>query len=217
MTLLLNYLPIDIIKYISYFIQRTDQISLKSSNRFINNELSIDMSLNQELELYTKTIEQMDYAWKGDNTYIKIRSKENSPYSILQKYIIVTNLWYFDFNAEFDIYPDKYIIMFVTSTNYYKINLEFTGTNGIIIKSSHIPRKNIIEVTFQTKGKLKVNCREIDNLKHFETVQYIMCMPLYYYTKLSSSNTVVPAWKQQYIIKENHLTKMLYMSTRYFF
>jgi len=75
MTLLLNYLPIDIIKYISSFLQRIDQIALKSSNRFIDYELSVDMSLNQELDLYTKTIDQMDYSWKDDTRYIKIRSK----------------------------------------------------------------------------------------------------------------------------------------------
>ncbi len=93
-------------------------------------------------------------------------------------------MWYFDFNAEFNIVPDTYVILFLTSVSDYKINLELTDKFGIVHKSIYEPKSNKIKVKFDTVGKLKINCNEINNLKHHEIIQYIMCIPEYYWEKL---------------------------------
>ena len=218
----LNKLPIDIIRHASSFLQRTDQIALKLTIKSFSKQLEASMDLNKELELYTKTIDQLDYAWKGDTRYIKIINHKDQ-YSILHKFAIITNLWYFDFNAQFDInYPDKYVIMFLTSLSDYTINLEFTNLEGGITKSSHNLNKNKIIVDFQTKGKLKVNCREIDSYKNFQTVQYIMCIPLYYWNKLgywgkSQFGKYIAPWKKQFVILNSDLSPRLsQIASRYF-
>ena len=186
------------------------------------------MDLDKELLLYTKTIDQLDYAWKGDTRYINIKKTTNKPYMILHQFAVITNLWYFDFNAQFDInYPDKYVIMFLTSLLDYNVNLEFIDLDGHITKSSHVPLSNKVIVEFQTRGKLKVNCREIESHKNLETVQYIMCIPLYYWNKLgyygknkrkdtNKSMKIIPPWKKQYLINESSLSGQNYFICGFF-
>ena len=213
-------LPIDIIKHTGSFLQRKDQVALKLTSKYICSQLPVQMDLNEELELYTKTIDQLDYAWANDSRYINIKTNENKTFSILQKYAIITNLWYFDFNAEFDIsYPDKYVIMFLTSLSEFTINLEFSDLEGRVTKSSHEPKKNKIIVDFEKKGKLKVNCREIKSYKNFVTVQYIMCIPLYYWNKIgywgkSKFGKYIAPWKKQFVIIGSHLAPQLVISSR---
>ena len=186
MNLLVNTPP-DILKYIGSYLPRTDQISLKISNKFMLANIPITMNLDTELLLYTKTIDQLDYAWKNDPRYIQIIDSHHGvseKYSILKKYALTSDLWYFDFNAEFDVVPDTYIMLFLTSVREYKINLELVDKFGNNIKSTHTPTSNKIKVKFDTAGRLKINCNETTNLKHNETIQYIMCIPEYYWNKL---------------------------------
>jgi len=73
------------------------------------------MSIDEELLLDIKTIDELDYAWKGDTRYINIVYFTVPRNSITQKYAKITNLWYFDFNATFDVYPNVYIIGVICS------------------------------------------------------------------------------------------------------
>jgi hypothetical protein len=183
----LELIPLDLLKYTNDYLQRTDQISLKLSNKYLSENIPITMDIDTELRLYTRTIDQLDYAWKNDQEYIQIKELDNKyskKYSILKKYAITLNLWYFDFNAEFDVFAGTYIILFLTSVPNYTINLQLIDKFENKINSSYEPKSNKIKVKFDTGGKLKVNCNEIKNLKHRETIQYIMCIEEYYWNKL---------------------------------
>ena len=198
----MNNLSNNIVNNIGLFLQRTDQIALKLTSKYYLNDLKILMDLDTELKLYTKTIDQMDYAWKTDSRYINIKTLSNSlvKYSILEKYAVITDLWYFDFNAEFDIKLGEHIIMFMTNVSEYQINLEFTDKIGNITKSTHNPVQNKIKVNFEIGGKLKVNCKEITKYKNLKTVQYIMCIPIYYWNKLANYQDKLYDWKKQIIM-----------------
>ena len=69
----LVYTPLDLLKYINSYLQRTDQLSFKLSNKYLLANIPITMNLDTELLLFTKTIDQMDYAWKNDHRYIQIK------------------------------------------------------------------------------------------------------------------------------------------------
>jgi len=196
----MNNVHQDILNYVSRFLQRTDQISLKLTNKYFFSSLIDLMDLNTELKLFIKPIDQLDYAWKNDPRYINIKTIAHfeNKLNFLSKYALLTNLWYFDFNAEFAIYPDEYIIMFLTTVSNYTINLEFVDTNGSITNTSHKPIQNKIIVKFNNIGKLKINCKETTQIKSNKIVQYIMCIPVYYWNKLTiSSNNKFPIWKKQ--------------------
>lgn len=208
----MDNLPTDIINYINGFLQRTDQIAWKITSKYYLTNLKYNLSnLNDELNLYTKTIDELDYAWKGDTRYINIHKfplRINEKYDILNLYAII-NLWYFDFNAEFDIYAGKYIIIFLTSVSDYLINIVHTNANtGEITKSTYKPNLNKIKVKFNVKGKIQVNCREITEYKDLKTVQYIMCIPEYYWNKIKSYNGKHSDWKKQILITRDELRKM---------
>jgi len=162
------------------------------------------MNLNEELNLYVKTIEKMDWAWKNDPRYRYSNVMEftgfnqSNQYDLLKKYVEITGgLWYFDFNGEFEVFEGNYVIMFLTSVPNYKINIYFTNSNNITTESSYEPVKNKIKVRFETKGKIKVNCREISKIKNNKTVQYMMCVPEYYWNKIYSPKPNKFDWNQQ--------------------
>jgi hypothetical protein len=164
-------LPTDVINYVNGFLQRTDQIAWKITSKYYLTNLKYNlMDINDELNLHTKTIDELDYAWKGDVRYInikKIPSRISEKYNILNSYATISNLWYFDFNAEFDICAGKYVIIFLTSVTDYQMNIEHTNSiTGQIIKSTHKPSSNKIKIKFDSKGKIKVNCREITKCKN---------------------------------------------------
>lgn len=195
----MNLLHIEIINTINGFLQRTDQIAWKlTSKYYLANLIHNTMSLNEELNLYIKTIDKLDYAWKGDSRYINIREiGPTGNYDMLKKFAVITNLWYFDFNAEFNVFGGSHVILFLTSISNYKINIEHTDFWGnFITKSTHTPVKNKIKINFVSGGKIKVNCREIKNLKDNKTVQYIMCIPEYYWNKIYS-NKYKTDWNRQ--------------------
>ena len=175
------------------------------------------MDLNEELNLYTKTIEELDYASKGDDRYINIWSskqflKQLSNYDILKSYATITNLWHFDFNAEFNVCADKYIILFLTSVSNYQMNIEHRDENtGQITKSTHIPISNKIKIIFDSKGKIKVNCREITKYKDLKTVQYMMCIPEYYWKKIKSYKQNHIHWKKQILMTCGGLNGMRFI------
>lgn len=201
----MNFLPTDIINYINGFLQRTDQIAWNITSKYYLRKLKYNlMDLNKELKLYTKTIDELDYAWKGDTRYINIQKfpQLNKNYDILNAYAVITDLWYFDFNAEFDVIADNYIILFLTSVSNYQINIEhIDGITGHISKSTYKPISNKIKVKFDGKGKIKVNCREISKYKDLKTVQYIMCIPEYYWNKIENTDK---EWKNQ-ILKVKYM------------
>ena len=211
----MNFLPIEIINYINGFLQRTDQIAWKiTSKHYLTNLKYNLMELNEELNLYTKTIDELDYAWKGDIRYINICSTKRftqqlSNYDILKSYATITNLWYFNFNAEFDVCTGKYIILFLTSVPDYQMNIEYTNSiTGQITKSTHKPSSNKIKITFDNKGKIKVNCRETTKYKDLKTVQYMMCIPEYYWNKLKSYKGKLMDWKKQILMTCSGLSGM---------
>jgi hypothetical protein len=212
---MMNFLPTDIINYINEFLQRTDQIAWKITSKYYLTNLKYNlMDLNGELNLFTKTIDELDYAWKGDTRYINIRSfpQNLANYSILNSYAVITNLWYFDFNAEFDVYADKYIILFLTSVSDYQMNIEYTnGITGQITKTTYKPISNKIKVKFDDKGRIKVNCREISKLKDLKTIQYMMCIPQYYWKKIKSYKGKHMDWKKQILMTRDVLTVMKMM------
>lgn len=198
----MNILSYDNIQYICDFLQRTDQISLKLTNKYMAKNIINLMDSNVELLLYIKTIDQLDYAWKNDTRYINIKTLDNLKKKLpfLHKHAILTNLWYFDFNAEFDItFPfSEYVILFLTTVSDYTINLEFADCNGNITKTSHIPIRNKIFVKFNSFGKVKINCNETKKIKTLKTVQYIMCVPLYYWNIFTENNNKkIQYWRKQ--------------------
>lgn len=212
-----NNIPIDIIHYIYGFLQRTDQIAWKITSKFYYSKLTHNsMDLDKELKLYTKTIDEMDYAWKGDTRYINIEnfpSRLAEKYSILNNYAILKNLWYFDFNAEFNVYPGDYKIICLTNVSEYTINIKFINyADGKITETAYKPVSNKIKIKFETKGKIKVNCREITNFKNLKTIQYIMCIPEYYWRKIKSYKNQHLEWKKQIVMTNDGLKKMI----RYF-
>jgi hypothetical protein len=208
----MDLLPNDIINYINQFLQRTDQIAWKITSKYFLTNLKYNlMDLNGELNLYTKTINELDYALKGDTRYINICSfpERLANYDIYKFYAKINDLMYFDFNAEFDICANEYIILFLTTVSDYQMNIEYTnGITGQITKTTHKPISNKIKVKFDEKGKIKINCREITKLKDLKTVQYIMCIPVYYWKKINSYKQTHIDWKKQILMTNNGLTGM---------
>jgi hypothetical protein len=205
-----NCMPIDIIHNIYGFLQRTDQIAWKLTSKFYYSKLIHNsMDLNAELNLYTKTISELDYAWKGDTRYINIKEfppKLAEKYSILNNYAVITDLWYFDFNAEFDVYPGDYRILCLTNVTGYTINIKFTDqADGKITETSYEPVANKIKIKFETRGKIRVNCRETSKVKNLKTIQYIMCIPEYYWRKIKSYKNRHPEWKRQIVMTNEGL------------
>lgn len=196
----LKYLPFDVIQYIFGFLQRTDQIAWKlTSNFYYLNLIQNLMNLNQELNLYTKTIDELDYLRKNNISHIKIERFPNigEKFDILNKYAIMLNLREFNFNAVFDVFPDEYIIICMTNVSEYTINIKFMNhTNNEINKTIHKPVANKIKIKFESKGKINVNCREITRLKNLKTFQYIMCIPEYYWKKIKN----YMEWKKQIVM-----------------
>ena len=208
-------LPLDIINYMVSFLQRTDQIAWKLTSKYFIKNFDRLMDLDSELALYTKTIEQLDYAWKGDSRYINIKefpTEFGQNYQILRNYAEITELLNFDFNAQFDVFAGEYVIMFLTSVPDYVINIEFIDILGNIIKTTHKPYSNKTKINFNSKGTIKINCRENKKLKNLKTVQYIMCIPVYYWNKLESYKGTTAKWKKQ-IVFTNETFKYI----RYFY
>jgi hypothetical protein len=208
----MNDIPIFILNYVFEFLQRTDQISWKiTSKYYLSNLIHNNMNLNEELNLYIKNIDNLDYAWKGDTRYINIHELHNkSVYDLLNKYLVVNDLWYFDFNADFEVFSGNYIIFFLTSVSNYKINIKHIDIHDEITLTSHEPIKNKIKINFISKGKITVNCREINNYKHNQTVQYIMCIPEYYWNKIYNYKyNSISTWKQQIFCTKDSNFKLL--------
>lgn len=206
----LDPLPMDIIHYIYGFLQRTDQIAWKLTSKFYYSNLIYNsMDLNGELNLYTKTIDELYYTWKGDTRYINIKEfppKLAEKYSILNNYAVLTDLVDFDFNAEFDVYPGNYRIMCLTNVTGYTINIKFTSqVDGKITETEYEPLANKIKIKFETRGKIRVNCRETSKVKNLKTVQYIMCIPEYYWGKIKSYKNRHPEWKRQIVMTNEGL------------
>jgi hypothetical protein len=206
----MNKLPIEIHNYINGFLQRTDQVAWKlTSKYYLFNLIYNNMNLNEELNLYVKNIDNLDYAWKDDTRYINIHELQvnlTSNYDLLKKYIKISNLWYFDFNAEFDVYKGSYIILFLTSVCNYTMNIYHIDSNNNLSESTHIPIKNKIKINFESKGIIKVNCREINKYKQNKTVQYMMCIPEYYWIKINKCVENNFSWKKQ-ILCSNDMNK----------
>lgn len=175
----MNNTTIDIIIHISTFLQRTDQIALKLCCKNCI-KLQILMTMNEELNLYGKNISKLDYAWQNDKRYYNILEVDTN--MDLYKHIaIITNLWYFDINGYFNVYPDNYMIIVDTNVNEFDINLEFDDGNSVGFIDGFINRRII---NFNRKGKLKINCREIKKFKNNKLFRLIMCIPVYYYNKM---------------------------------
>jgi hypothetical protein len=212
--------PVDIVDYIFGFLQRTDQIAWKLTSKFYySNLIKNSMNLNNELNLYTRTIDELDYAWKGDIRYIRIEifPKLGEKYDILNKYAVMTDLGKFDFNANFDVYPGDYRIICLTNVSGYKINIRFTNlVDGNIRETTHEPVANKIKIKFETKGKIKVNCIETTKLKNLKTIQYIMCIPEYYWRKIKSYNNRHLEWKRQIVMTNTNDGKGGRKMIRYF-
>lgn len=199
----MNKLHIDIIFEISSFLQRTDQISLKLTNKYYYMIIKPD-SLDNELLLYTKTIDQLDYPWYGNDKYINIidtknnndNNNEKELLSINKHVAITNNLWFFSFTAEFNIYPDKYVIFFMTSLEKYTMILTFINKYNVKNITKHQinnKNKNGIIVSFNQKGLLKIKCEETKTIKNYQTVHYITCIPIYYWNHIGYNNL----WKRQ--------------------
>lgn len=206
----LNPLAMDIVHTIYGFLQRTDQIAWKLTSKFYNSNLVHNsMDLNRELNLYTKTIDELDYKSKGDESHIRIERfpvKLAEKYSILNNYAILINLVEFDFNAEFDVYPGDYRILCLTNVSGYTMNIKFTNYySGKITETTYEPVANKIKIKFETKGKIRVNCIERTKIKNLKTIQYIMCIPEYYWGKIKSYKNRHPEWKRQIVMTNDGL------------
>lgn len=207
----INNICIDTIHYIYGFLQRTDQIAWKLTSKFYySNLISNSMDLNGELNLYTKTIDELDYELKGDESHIRIErfsSGLGCKYYILNKYAILTDLIEFDFNAEFEVYPGNYRIMCLTNVTGYTMNIKFNNyTDNKITETTYKPVANKIKIRFETKGKINVNCRETTKVKNLKTIQYIMCIPEYYWGKIKSYKNRHLEWKRQIVMTNDGIT-----------
>lgn len=218
-------LPLDIINFIGSFLQRTDQISCKITNKHMLTNFNITMSLNDELNLYTKTIDNLSYAWKGDTRYINIYTYKDNTYDILKKYAIVNNLWYFDFNAEFIVYPGIHVILFLTTIKNYDMNFELIDDDNNVKTFTLKPRNGGIELNIDKKSKMTINCRNINTAKYNETVQYMLCMPKYYFDKLKGYKTInenghkitkIANWKKQIYIRVSSSLGQKYSLIKFF-
>jgi len=205
-----NQMSIDTIQHIYGFLQRTDKIAWKLTSKLYYSKLIYNSAdLNEELNLYTKTIDKLDYTWKDDTKYITIKEfppKLAEKYSILKNYAVLTDLWDFNFNAEFDVYPGDYRILCLTNVTGYTMNIKFTAqADGKITETIHQPIANKIKIKFETKGKIRVNCSETSKVKNLKTIQYIMCIPEYYWGKIKSYKNRHPEWKRQIVMTNEGL------------
>ena len=206
----LDHLPMYIVQTIYGFLQRTDQIAWKLTSKFYNSNLIHNsMDLNGELNLYTKTIDKLDYKSKGDVNHIRIERfpvKLSDKYSILNNYAVLIDLVEFDFNAEFDVYPGNYRILCLTNVTGYTMNIKFINfLDNKITETTYKPVANKIKIKFETKGKIRVNCTETTKIKNLKTFQYIMCIPEYYWGKIKSYKNRHLEWKRQIIMTNDGL------------
>ena len=120
-------------------------------------------------------------------------------YSILNNYAVLTDLVEFDFNAEFNVYHGNYIIMCLTNVSEYTMNIKFTANaDGKITETTYEPVAN--KIKFETRGEIRVNCRETSKVKNLKTIQYIICIPEYYWGKIKSYKNRHSEWKRQIVI-----------------
>lgn len=134
----------------------------------------------------------MDYAWKGDKRYIIIREliePETNDIDLISKIALFKDLWYFDFNAIFNVEKGDYVIFFATTITNYTMNITWTGDDGQIEKKSFeidntVSKNNKKNISFKSKGKAHINCREIDTIKLGKAVLFLLCIPTYYWNKV---------------------------------
>ena len=181
----MNKLYNELVINISSFLQRTDKVSYKITNKLNNNLInlrSIGTELNDELKLYIKNIFQMDYAWKSDYRYFSNVKEENTlQLEINNEYLVTKNLWYFDFSTVYDLDTGTYVFFFNTTLKDYKITI------GDILCIDSINNFEDIEIlTFEVKkaGKIKINCREITKYKNNIEIRYMAVVPKYYFDKI---------------------------------
>ena len=135
-----------------------------------------------------------------------MRGKETQDISILNNYAVLTDLVDFDFNAEFDVYPGNYRILCLTNVTGYTMNIKFTSqVDRKITETTYEPLANKIKIKFETRGEIRVNCRETSKVKNLKTVQYIMCIPEYYWAKIKSYKNRHPEWKRQIVMTNEGL------------
>ena len=187
----INKLPDDIIIHISSFLQRTDKLSLSITNKNNNKIIKfgkLSDELNDELRLYIKNIHQMEYAWKNDVSHITIYKNKNveNKMKINEEFALIKNLWYFDFNATYNINPDIFILIFNTSFYSYKINLYAPNISDVEILENGVISSNIkyMKIKVNNKTTLKINCREINYYKNNVVVRWICLIPLHYYNQI---------------------------------
>lgn len=187
---LIKKLPNELIMYINNFLQRTDQLALKLTNKHYYLTNKITHSLDEELKLYTKTICQMDYSWKNSN-YIEIKDWSfNSEYSITNYYGFIYGLWWFDFITEFSIDKCDYTILIITSFNNFNSTLTMFDKSNEVIDRKEFANVNKFEYKSNCKGILRVNCYEHNRGKYYHNFQFIMCIPTHYYAHTVKSHKI---------------------------
>lgn len=183
-------LPNELIIYINNFLQRTDQLGFKLTNKHFYSNNKITSSLDDEFKIYTKTILQMDYSWKNSN-YIEIKDwSYGSEYSITNYYGFIYGLWWFDFVAEFSVEKCDYTILIVTSFNNFNLTILLFDESNEVVERKEFANITKIEYKSNFKGTLKINCFEHNKGKYYHNFQFIMCIPTYYYFHTVKSHQI---------------------------
>jgi hypothetical protein len=187
----------DILCYLLEFNQRTDRLALKlSSKRFYNNprlpNYSDEKEIYDELMMYILDVDHLDYSWK-DSPHCRVRVYgEASQWNIHRRFIQTHNLWWFHFFGFFqNVYPGDYIFCFYTTVKRFEIRIQLFRNNENAHFSAFTFQKTVqtnnplFNVNIPEKcSKVEILCKETNDLKHGETVKFMVLVPAYYFTHL---------------------------------
>jgi hypothetical protein len=187
----------DILCYLLDFNQRTDRLALKlSSKRFYNNarlpNYCDEKEIYDELMMYILDVDHLDYSWK-DSPHCRVRVySEASQWNIHRRLIQTHNLWWFHFFGSFqNVYPGDYVFCFHTTVKRFEIRIQLFRNNENVHFSEFTFQKTVqtsnplFNVNIPVKcSKVEILCKETNDLKHGETVRFMVLVPAYYFNHL---------------------------------
>jgi hypothetical protein len=179
----------DIFFLILCYLQRTDKITLKITNKYLNNNIKITELIHDEVLLYTKMIDKLKL-----NKNISIEYSDDE--YLLYTYGI-TNDKDICIKAQFEVYCGKYAISLISSFQEYEANIILTNKDNVQltykynISTQFRHTNSVIILNVNTKSNITIIYKNLKLNNDNEIINYVVCMPLYYWMKTSFNKKII--------------------------
>jgi hypothetical protein len=187
----------DVITYFLQYLPRTDKVALKLTNiTFYNllvlNNLSSKESIYEELCLYLRSIDDMDYSWKNSqHMLIRTDPLKIACWDLRRRWVETNHLWWFFVSVSYEkIFPGDYIFLFDTSVLKYNLKFIIEDIKTGDKSETSFERKccsNFEEFEFKVTSvsNITIQCFEPHSYKHRLILRYILFLPKYYWKQLN--------------------------------